>query len=991
MAETYSVKAILSAADKGFSSTMDKAKGKLSSIGETLKGGLGFGFLAGVGQKAFSIVSDGISGVVDELGSSSAAWKTFNGNMEMLGKSADEISSTKDELQKFATQTIYSASDMATTYSQLAAVGTKNCTQLVKGFGGLASAAENPTQAMKTLSQQATQMASKPKVEWQDFKLMLEQTPAGIAAVAKQMGMSTSKLVSSVQDGKIKTDAFFDAITKVGTNEAFTKLATEYKTVDQAMDGLQETMGVKLAPAFDAVSKIGINAVSGIIDKLDQIDADKVAQKITKMVEDVKPYWDAFKGFAIKAAGAFGSVAKVVGGMTYAFITNKAVVQTVSEILNSFGNVLAFVGNVIDKNSGTISTATFIVLGFFAAYKGFKAVNSAVVALQKFGDKLGFTEKITKLPEKLDEVSKGQEKVGSSSAKSAKNMLASAKSFMMMGAGILMISAGFALLAYSAIQLANAGPLAIGVMAGLVVALGALGAGMTVMLNSIKQSPARLNATATAMLAMGAAVVLISAGFLLLTTSAIQLANAGPLAIGVMAGLVLALAGLAAGAAALGPALTAGAVGFVAFGAAILLVGTGALLAGTALVIVSSVLPSIVEYGGSGALAIAQLAAGMIAFGVGAIVASAGALALAVGLTAVGVGAIASAVGVGALAVAVIALGLGINIGAAGIAVLGPALLLVSSSAMASSVSLLALSAAIVVFTASAVASLAGTVSLAAGFTVFGASLLVVSAGMITLNASLLLVRASMKSISTDATSTCNSLKSMKSSITFVNGALQNLGNLAKTAINALINRFKDAEGKAKTAGQNIGNNISNGVQTGTSKMVTVSATAVSSTINILNGGRTGAYNAGVYIGQGLGNGMNSQIGYVRNVASQLASAAEKAIRAKAQIHSPSKVSTKLGAFYGKGYGNGIKGMFGYVKKVASKLVNIPSIGQPDLAFAGGNFNLSDEYSYSEDREYTINVISELDGKVVSKATYKYDQENTKRDEKFLKKLRGEN
>ena len=37
---------------------------------------------------------------------------------------------------------IYSASDMATTYSQLAAVGTKNCTQLVKGFGGLAAAAE---------------------------------------------------------------------------------------------------------------------------------------------------------------------------------------------------------------------------------------------------------------------------------------------------------------------------------------------------------------------------------------------------------------------------------------------------------------------------------------------------------------------------------------------------------------------------------------------------------------------------------------------------------------------------------------------------------------------------------------------------------------------------------------------------------------------------------------------------------------------------------
>ena len=32
-----------------------------------------------------------------------------------------------------------------------------------------------------------------------------------------------------------------------------------------------------------------------------------------------------------------------------------------------------------------------------------------------------------------------------------------------------------------------------------------------------------------------------------------------------------------------------------------------------------------------------------------------------------------------------------------------------------------------------------------------------------------------------------------------------------------------------------------------------------------------------------------------------------------------------------------------------------------------------------------------MDGKTLSKETYKYDQENAKKDEKFLKKLRGEN
>ena len=181
-------------------------------------------------------VTSAISGTISELSASNVAWKTFEGNMQMLGKSSSEINKTKKALQQYATQTIYSASDMSQTYSQLAAVGTKNCLQLVKGFGGLASAAENPKQAMKTLSQQGTQMAAKPMVAWQDFKLMLEQTPAGIAAVAREMGMSTSELVSAVQSGTVKTEDFFNAIEKAGNSKVFTKMANINLLVKQWMD-----------------------------------------------------------------------------------------------------------------------------------------------------------------------------------------------------------------------------------------------------------------------------------------------------------------------------------------------------------------------------------------------------------------------------------------------------------------------------------------------------------------------------------------------------------------------------------------------------------------------------------------------------------------------------------------------------------------------------------------------------------------------------------
>lgn len=256
----------------------NKGISKLSNIAQT-----GLGVVVGnIATSAMQKIGQLGSELVAGLNESSAAWKTFQANMQMNGKTADEISKIKGELKDFAEQTIYSASDMASTYSQLEAVGTKNTTALVKGFGGLAAAASDPTQAMKTLSQQATQMAAKPKVAWGDFKLMVEQTPAGISAVAKTMGMSTQELISNVQEGTIATEDFFNAIAETGTNADFTALATQYKTVGQATDGLIETLTGQLQPAFDTLSQVGINAISGITDKISA--GSPIIEKLTTTV-----------------------------------------------------------------------------------------------------------------------------------------------------------------------------------------------------------------------------------------------------------------------------------------------------------------------------------------------------------------------------------------------------------------------------------------------------------------------------------------------------------------------------------------------------------------------------------------------------------------------------------------------------------------------------------------------------------------------------------
>lgn len=671
MAESFSVKAILSAQDRGFTSAFKSAMGTVSNLKSTLTSGIGFGIMAGIGQKAFGAVTSSIGGMVSELNSSSAAWKTFNGNMSMVGKGADEIASVKKELQEFAEDTIYSASDMASTYAQLSAVGIKSTNKLVKGFGGLAAAAENPKQAMKTLSQQATQMAAKPTVAWADFKLMIEQTPAGISAVAKEMGMTTTELVQNVQDGKIATEDFFDAIAKVGTNDAFTKLATEYKTVDQAMDGLTETVSNKLAPSFDVLSGRAIKSLDGIINKIGDLDGDAIAGKLTGFLDKASGYWNVLKTEALEVKNAFGdafsAIGEDLGKITGAFGSTESI-SSFAGVMDSASGALQTFAGFLEDHSETIAKVIPQIPKLVVAYKGFKIAKSVAPFVGAFTSAIAGLAGagISAIAGKLLGISKGQREVGVSSRESMKSTMESAKAFMMLGAGVALISGGFFLLAQGAKAVAESGPLAVAVLVGMVAAI----AGLLIVAKMVAPT---LSAGAAGFVAFGAAVVLAAAGIAVLTMSAISLANAGPLAIAVMFGLIVAIGGLMVVAAAVAPVLTAGAVGLIAFGVAAALVGAAVLLASAGLALVASVLPIVAEYGLQASVAIGALGAAMTVFGAGTIVAGAGCTVLAVGLLAVGVAVLGVTVGV-------VAFGVAMTAACVGVLAMAAALLAVNSS-----------------------------------------------------------------------------------------------------------------------------------------------------------------------------------------------------------------------------------------------------------------------------------------------------------------------
>ncbi len=384
----------LSRAQSGFSRLKGALGGNMFGGAEKSSRGLFKSMAGGVAvgnmiSKGMGLAGSGIRSMLGELNEASTSWQTFEGNMHQLGASDTQIAKAKAEMQKFAQQTIYSASDMSSTYAQLDAVGTKNTAQLVKGLGGLASAADNPQQAMKTLSEQATQMAAKPKVQWQDFKLMLEQTPAGISAVAKTMGESTTSLIKDIQDGKVKTQDFLNTVAKTGTNANFSKMATQYKTVGQAMDGLKETLANKLQPAFDKVGKIGIKAVEGITDRLGNINGEKLGDNLVNIIQSVKSKFDNLKNnFMNGFSGSFNldsfqnmitAVGNAINNVKNAFSgVGGSIANLLGSLsgkgLNGISSIITNIANAISKMSPSqiraVGTAIASLAGALALLKG---------------------------------------------------------------------------------------------------------------------------------------------------------------------------------------------------------------------------------------------------------------------------------------------------------------------------------------------------------------------------------------------------------------------------------------------------------------------------------------------------------------------------------------------------------------------------------------------------------------------------------------------
>ena len=992
--ENYKVNVTLSANDKNLSKTLSSVTKQSDSFLSKLKNSAVFGAFASVGASAMHKVTSAISGTISELSSSNVAWKTFEGNMQMLGQSSSEINKTKKALQQYATQTIYSASDMSQTYSQFAAVGTKNCLQLVKGFGGLASAAENPKQAMKTLSQQGTQMAAKPMVAWQDFKLMLEQTPAGIAAVAREMGMSTSELVSAVQSGTVKTEDFFNAVEKAGNSKAFTKMATEYKSVSQAMDGLQETLANKLMPAYDKLSQIGIKALSAIIDGLDGFDANILTNGIDKVIDTFKRFGKAFENTG--AIKAFKQALSDVGGAIKNVMSQFKDTGLIEKFGQAFGQVVKFVSQAISAiskfigklNGAQLSGIVGSVLGVVGGFKAFEAIKEinpfgifkanaeeglegTVKTARKSKSKLAQVIRSVGLSVKdiglgIKSAFQGIGQALSGTFKSLAQMLkvANPVNILALGGALFMVAAGIALIGESGNGLSSIaeslGKAFSEVIATTIDAVTQALIALAPVLPTICDAFAQLSplveafgdAFGTVIESVGNAIANIVNAIGPVIESVVQIiANAIVQIVQAIAPFAPAIADMVQ---AISDAIQSICDAFIA-------------LVQNIQPIVESVKDLVQQLGDSISQVFESASDVITSFGdaVSGILDS-----LAGVIDSIGQSALNAGKGFKELAK-------GIQI------IIGLNLLDMAASlgAVATGVGAIATASSGIGDAGTQIMNLAIGLGLLVGYT---DSL----SGLASVMPSVISSFSGIESISGPLASASGAMVQFASSASGLVGST----TVASSALIALGVALTQVAIQGGQAGTQLGTKFKTGLQSGLTQSVSVARSMSRSITSALKSASSGAYTVGQMIGNGLANGMASTLGRVSAIATRLAQEAEKATRAAAKVHSPSRVFMAIGNYIGEGFAIGIEQTARMVRKATESIVSIPNA----QSFDGYGFRMdgvsnvnSTTYDFNSNQSFTFNSTLTLDGRTLAKASNRYTEEELNKSAKFKDRLAG--
>lgn len=295
--------------EKGNQDLEKSAKSTSSNFSGAWTGAIA-GVVASITSKLMNAIGN-LTGDMTDLYDSS---KKFPKVLEVMGATGDFASQSFADMKDYADKTIYSLGDMTSTFSSLYGIVGSNSGTLVKALGGVSSLATDAGQAMKSWSMQLTQMVSKPKVAWVDFRILLEQNPAAIAKIAQAMGKTMPEIVTAVNNGELATSDFLTALQKVGSDPSLQAAATNSDTFGNSLGQLTASVASAGAKVLEQLGPSLVGIINGASKAFDGLGTS-VSGVIT-FISDNKDI--------------FSTLAVAVGTATVAFVLYNATMKVVA-------------------------------------------------------------------------------------------------------------------------------------------------------------------------------------------------------------------------------------------------------------------------------------------------------------------------------------------------------------------------------------------------------------------------------------------------------------------------------------------------------------------------------------------------------------------------------------------------------------------------------------------------------------------------------------
>ncbi|EGO2799396.1 tape measure protein [Enterococcus faecalis] len=413
MAQSKTVKATLSAVDKGFTKTMNSAVSSLKRFsagtsglsGQVSKVKSGFGsIVSAIGiYKAASLAATTVTNSFTGAISRYDTMNNFPKVMKQLGFSAEESTQAVNDLSKGIQGLPTPLNEVVSTAQRLTVLtgnlgkSTKLTIALNDAFLASGSSSADASRGL----QQFTQMLAVGKVDMMAWRTLQETMPIALTKTANAFGFAgqsaQTDFYNALKEGTITFDQFADKLIELdgGANgfAAMARSATDGVAMAMSNARTAVVRGVtRSIEAFDKFNKaVGgmtvaelITAAGATIESV----LKKAATSFENFASIAKPYIDVVKNAFTKVAPVVKSaLSSVVGELTNSsknFLESSSTVDKFKSIVNQVSSAIIRFSTYIQENADKIADHAKKAIKLWSAFKGYTILKTVTGEIVNF-------------------------------------------------------------------------------------------------------------------------------------------------------------------------------------------------------------------------------------------------------------------------------------------------------------------------------------------------------------------------------------------------------------------------------------------------------------------------------------------------------------------------------------------------------------------------------------------------------------------------------